>query len=205
MPGSCIALRRHSAMWHAVNLPLAKRLSVPAETGCWITVGFLDFLRRTAGVIFRPLELVKVVPYAHAHRRFQLLHLSVFFNGKLKHSYMTQLNCNCGWVDKVELPHAFSNMWNIRGIHSDSMRHGVARTVYRRATGWTAWFLFPSGTTDFSFSTTSRPTLGPTQRLIHWVPGVKRQGLEADHSPPSVAEVENVGAIPPLPPRVIMA
>jgi hypothetical protein len=45
------------------------------------------------------------------------------------------------------------------------------------------------------FSTiTSRPALGPTQPPIQWVPGalsleVKRQGREADHSPPSSAEV----------------
>jgi hypothetical protein len=30
-------------------------------------------------------------------------------------------------------------------------------------------------------------------------PGVKRQGREADHSPPSSAQVKNGGAIPPLP------
>jgi hypothetical protein len=30
------------------------------------------------------------------------------------------------------------------------------------------------------------------------LPGIKRPGLEADHSPPSTAEVKNGGAIPPL-------
>jgi hypothetical protein len=30
-------------------------------------------------------------------------------------------------------------------------------------------------------------------------PGVKRPGREADHSLPSIAEVKNDGAIPPLP------
>jgi len=30
-------------------------------------------------------------------------------------------------------------------------------------------------------------------------PRTKRLGLEADHSPPSSAEVKNEGAIPPLP------
>jgi hypothetical protein len=53
-------------------------------------------------------------------------------------------------------------------------------------------------------STTSRPNLGLTQPPIQWVPGalspgVKRPGREADHSPPSSAEVKNGGAIPPLP------
>jgi hypothetical protein len=43
----------------------------------------------------------------------------------------------------------------------------------------------------------------PTQPPIQWVPealslGVKRPGREADHSPPSSAEVKKSGAIPPL-------
>jgi hypothetical protein len=46
--------------------------------------------------------------------------------------------------------------------------------------------------------------LGPTQPFIQWVPGalppgVKRQGREADHSPPSSAEVNSGGGIPPFP------
>jgi hypothetical protein len=56
----------------------------------------------------------------------------------------------------------------------------------------------------FLYSTASGPTLGPTQSLMQCVPGafspgLKRQGREADHSPPSSAEVKNGGAIPPLP------
>jgi hypothetical protein len=52
--------------------------------------------------------------------------------------------------------------------------------------------------------TVSRLALGPTQPPIEWVveavyPRVKRPGHEADHSPPSSAEVRNDGAIPPLP------
>jgi hypothetical protein len=51
----------------------------------------------------------------------------------------------------------------------------------------------------------SRPALGPTQPPVQLVPGVlspggkARPGRDADHSPPSSAEVENVRAIPPLP------
>jgi hypothetical protein len=33
--------------------------------------------------------------------------------------------------------------------------------------------------------------LGPTQPRIQWVPGIKRQGLEADQSPPTSIEVKN--------------
>jgi hypothetical protein len=56
----------------------------------------------------------------------------------------------------------------------------------------------------FLFSTASRPTLGPTQPSIPLVPralspGVKQQEREADHSPPSSAEVKKGGAIPVFP------
>jgi hypothetical protein len=47
----------------------------------------------------------------------------------------------------------------------------------------------------FLFSTASRPALGTTQPPIQWVPGVKRLGPEADHSPPASAEIKNSGAI----------
>jgi hypothetical protein len=45
------------------------------------------------------------------------------------------------------------------------------------------------------FITASRTALGPTQPPIQWVPGtlslgVKRPAREADHSPPSSAEVK---------------
>jgi hypothetical protein len=47
----------------------------------------------------------------------------------------------------------------------------------------------------FLFTTGSRTALGPTQPPIQLVPGtlslgVKRPGREADHSPPSSAEVK---------------
>jgi hypothetical protein len=56
----------------------------------------------------------------------------------------------------------------------------------------------------------SRPTLGPSQSSIQSLPaalssGIKRPGREADHSPPSSAEVKNDGAIPPLPHMSSMA
>jgi hypothetical protein len=50
----------------------------------------------------------------------------------------------------------------------------------------------PAGAKDFS-----RPALGPTQPPVQWVPGgpfpgaKARPGRDADHSPPSSAEVEN--------------
>jgi hypothetical protein len=47
----------------------------------------------------------------------------------------------------------------------------------------------------FLFTTASRTALGPTQTPIQWIPGAlslgfKRLGREADHSPPSSAEVK---------------
>jgi hypothetical protein len=54
---------------------------------------------------------------------------------------------------------------------------------------------FPAGDGNFSLYHRARTAVGPAQPLIHWVPGalsvgVKRQGREADHSPPSSAEVK---------------
>jgi hypothetical protein len=53
-------------------------------------------------------------------------------------------------------------------------------------------------------STASRPALRPTKPPLQWIPGalspgVKRPGLEADHSSISSAEVNNCGAVFPLP------
>jgi hypothetical protein len=54
---------------------------------------------------------------------------------------------------------------------------------------------FPAGVGIFLFTTASRPSLGPTQPPIQWIQWaismmVKRQGREADHSPPFSAEVK---------------
>jgi hypothetical protein len=62
----------------------------------------------------------------------------------------------------------------------------------------------------FLFATASRPVLGPTQPLIQCVPGalspgVKRTGREADHSPPSSAEIKNAWSYISPPPHVFMA
>jgi hypothetical protein len=57
--------------------------------------------------------------------------------------------------------------------------------------------LSPSTVNNFLFSALSRPTLGPTQPPIQWVPGdlsqgLKQQGHEANHSPPASAEVKKM-------------
>jgi hypothetical protein len=77
-------------------------------------------------------------------------------------------------------------------------REDFIKLVYVWATGWTIGVLgFDSrrGLGIFLFITVSRTALGPTQLPIQWVPGsislgIKRLGHEADHSPPSIAEVK---------------
>jgi hypothetical protein len=59
-------------------------------------------------------------------------------------------------------------------------------------------------------STSSRPVLGPTQPPIQWIPGtfsleVKRQQGDADHSPPTSAEVKKTWVYTSTPPYVFMA
>jgi hypothetical protein len=61
-------------------------------------------------------------------------------------------------------------------------------------------FRFGIGVRNFSLSITSRRALGPTHPRIQLVPqlvspGVERQRRDADHSPPSSAEVKNGGLI----------
>jgi hypothetical protein len=62
----------------------------------------------------------------------------------------------------------------------------------------------------FLFSVSSRPVLGPTQLHIQWELGalslgVKRPGLEADHSPPISAEVKKMWIYTSTPPYAFMA
>jgi hypothetical protein len=62
----------------------------------------------------------------------------------------------------------------------------------------------------FLFTTVSGPAVGPIQPPMQWVPaaltpGVKRPGREADHSPPSSAEVKNAWRYTSIPQYVFMA
>jgi tRNA U34 5-methylaminomethyl-2-thiouridine-forming methyltransferase MnmC len=59
------------------------------------------------------------------------------------------------------------------------------------------WFKSRQSLRICLFTTAFRPALRPTQPPIQWEPGalslgVKRLSREADHSPPSSAEVKNV-------------
>jgi hypothetical protein len=57
---------------------------------------------------------------------------------------------------------------------------------------------FLAGTKIYLFSTASRPAPGPTERSVQRVPRALSPGREANHSPPSRAEVKNGGTIPSL-------
>jgi hypothetical protein len=68
----------------------------------------------------------------------------------------------------------------------------------------------PGRVKDFHFSISSRPPLRPTQPPIEWVPGalspgVKRSGREADHWPPTSAEVKKTWVYTSTPPYAFMA
>jgi hypothetical protein len=74
---------------------------------------------------------------------------------------------------------------------------GIVQSVEQLATGWmTEGSKFQSWYgQEFSFSTSSRPNLRPTQLPILWMSGalsqeVKQPGSEADHSPPTSSEVK---------------
>jgi hypothetical protein len=71
----------------------------------------------------------------------------------------------------------------------------ITRTFFNDnwATGWTiGCFESRQGLGIFLLTTSvSRPALGLTQLPFQWVPRVRRPRREADHSPPSSAEVKN--------------
>jgi hypothetical protein len=67
----------------------------------------------------------------------------------------------------------------------------------RRVIGWTAGFHSRQWQVFFPFTTFRA---AHTHRIPEALSaGLKGQGREADHSPPSTAEVRNFGALTPLP------
>jgi hypothetical protein len=75
------------------------------------------------------------------------------------------------------------------------------------ATGWTTEGVgvrVPVRLRNFCSPRRPDRLLGPTQTSIQWVPGVKRPGHDADHSPPS-AEVKKTWMYTSTPPYAFMA
>jgi hypothetical protein len=72
------------------------------------------------------------------------------------------------------------------------------------------WISSPCRVTNFLFSSSSRLALESTQPPIQWVlgalsPGVKWPRREADHSPPTRAEVKKMWIYTSTPPYAFMA
>jgi hypothetical protein len=76
-------------------------------------------------------------------------------------------------------------------VHSSQPSRSESRTGSRDSgTGYGlddqgGWISTPSRVKNFLFCMSCRPALRLTQPPIQWVPGVKRPGCEADHSPPT--------------------
>jgi hypothetical protein len=80
----------------------------------------------------------------------------------------------------------------------------------RGGRSWRSEFESRQGLGIFLFATASRPALGPIEPPIQWIPrvlspGVKRPGREADHSPPSSAEVKKTWRYTSTPQYAFMA
>jgi hypothetical protein len=91
----------------------------------------------------------------------------------------------------------FKNAWNYTSA-LPIRRHGVVLSKAQRQL-----YLLP-------FTTVSRQDLGSTQPPLQWVSGalsleVKRPGREADHSPPSSADVKNAWSYTSTPQYAFMA
>jgi hypothetical protein len=90
----------------------------------------------------------------------------------------------------------FQSPWSIiRSRYSDWLRAGR----------WRGRSSSPGRVENFLFSTSSRPALGPTQTPIQWVPGAKRHGRDANHSPPTSAEVKKTWVYTSTPLYAFMA
>jgi hypothetical protein len=93
-------------------------------------------------------------------------------------------------------------VWSLT-LHSSHPHVGL--TVKSKVGAAIARSSSPGGGKNFHFSMSSGPALGSTQLPIQWTPGVKLPGHEADHSPPTSAEVKQMWIYIYTPPYVFMA
>jgi hypothetical protein len=129
---------------------------------------------------------------------FQCGHVDLHHNTKLEHGALTELSVRPG-------PPHFQHFRSSTKLYSvifstKSRESAVGRAMDDRGVG----VRVPVKSRIFSFSTSLRPALGPTQPPIQWVPGslyprVMRPEREADHSSPTSAEIKKRRSIHPLP------
>jgi hypothetical protein len=87
----------------------------------------------------------------------------------------------------------------------EKTKHFIPSTFLHKELGQCSWYSdwlqagrlrgqssSPGRVKNFLFSMSSRLALGLTQPPIHWVPGIKQPGHEADQSPPASAEVKKM-------------
>jgi hypothetical protein len=107
--------------------------------------------------------------------------------------FKTNCHCTLAWARCMQSTISHPISLNPALILSSHIRLSGTELGYglddQRFQTWQGLGIFP-------FITASRSALGTSQPPIQWVPrdlslGVKRQGREADHSPPSRAEVKN--------------
>jgi hypothetical protein len=90
-----------------------------------------------------------------------------------------------------------------RSLSFKNINNEIAQSVQWWTMGWTARVSIPGSARFLTTPQSLYRLWGSLQSHIQWVAGalslgIKRQGREADRTPPSSAEIKNCGVIPPL-------
>jgi hypothetical protein len=107
------------------------------------------------------------------------------------------------------MSHELTNFyWIGPVIVKTSRKHNLKKTsVLYNFSDWMVGLQFPAGARDFSLLDSTQISLGthPASYVVGTgcsFPGGKVVRHEADHPPPSSAEVKNGGAVPPFPHKI---
>jgi hypothetical protein len=103
----------------------------------------------------------------------------------------------------IATPKAMSNIYVLLIYQSQERVVGIATGCGLDDRG--VGVRVPVGSRILSSPKSSRPALGSTQPPIQWIPGIKRPGSEADHSPPTSAKVKKMWIYTFIPPYAFMA